>query len=51
MRETEKREGKRGREGESNHSCRKAVSKASPHCRGNHLVCLTGVVKAIRQRA
>lgn len=31
--------------------CSEAVSRASPHCRGNHLVRLTGVAKAIRQRA
>lgn len=31
--------------------CSKAVSKASPHCCGNYLVCLTGVAKEIRQRA
>lgn len=49
--ESDREERGEKRERESNHSCRKAVSKASPHCRGNHLVCLTGVAKAIRQRA
>lgn len=31
--------------------CSEAVSKASPHCCGNYLLCLTGVAKEIRQRA
>lgn len=47
-------EGERDRERESalfTILCSEAVSRASPHCRGNHLVRLTGVAKAIRQRA
>lgn len=49
-----RREERREREGESALFailCSGPVSRASPHCRGNHLVCLTGVARAIRQRA